>query len=89
MAVRRSGGSVTFDALNRYINYSEMLIATSNYWNIIHGTTPGQAEDDAEGKQIMRLLGKNMAWLLKMKEATANSIAAPEPEKKVFTNFIR
>lgn len=89
VAVRRSGGSSTIDSLNHYLSYSEMILATSNYWNIIHGRTPGEVNQDAEGVQIMRLLGKNMAWLLKMKEATINTIEAPIKEKKEITNFIR
>jgi multimeric flavodoxin WrbA len=89
VAVRRSGGSATFDSLNHYLNYSEMVIATSNYWNIIHGRTPGEVIQDTEGVQIMRMLGKNMAWILKMKEATADTIALPAKEKKEMTNFIR
>jgi len=88
-AVRRTGGSVTFDSLNHYLNYSEMIIATSRYWNVIHGRTPGEAIQDGEGSQIMSVLGKNMAWLLKMKEATAGMIEPPRKEEKVFTNFIR
>ena len=89
VAVRRTGGSATFDSLNHFLNYSEMVIATSNYWNVIHGRTPGEVIQDAEGVQIMRILGKNMAWLLKMKEATANTVPVPEREKKEMTNFIR
>ncbi len=66
-----------------------MIVATSNYWNIIHGRTPNEVSQDGEGVQIMRVLGKNMAWLLKMKEATSGSIQPPIAEKKVVTNFIR
>lgn len=89
VSVRRTGGSATFDSLNHYLNYSEMIIATSNYWNIIHGRSAGEVTQDLEGKQIMRVLGKNMAWLLKMKDATSVTIEPPKSEKKVFTNFIR
>ncbi|MRS01765.1 flavodoxin family protein [bacterium] len=89
VAVRRTGGSATFDSLNHYLTYSEMIIATSRYWNVIHGRTPGEAIKDDEGAQIMRVLGKNMAWLLKMKEATAGKIEPPRQEEKVFTHFIR
>jgi multimeric flavodoxin WrbA len=89
VTVRRSGGSSTLDTLNHYLAYSEMIIATSNYWNIIHGRTPGEVAQDGEGVQIMHVLGKNMAWILKMKEATAKTIEAPAKEKKVITNFIR
>ncbi len=89
VAVRRTGGSATLDSLNHYLSYSEMVIATSNYWNVIHGGASGEVERDEEGKQIMRVLGKNMAWLMKMKEASADQIDPPKKEKKVYTNFIR
>ena len=89
VAVRRTGGSVTFDSLNHYLTYNEMIIASSVYWNVIHGREAGEAIQDAEGVQLMRVLGKNMAWLLKMKEATANTIEPPEKEIKERTNFIR
>jgi multimeric flavodoxin WrbA len=89
VAVRRTGGSVTFDSLNHYLTYTEMIIATSNYWNVIHGRDAGEVDKDGEGKQIMRVLGKNIIWLLKMKEATAGVIEPPKKEKKEYTNFIR
>ncbi len=89
VAVRRTGGSSTFDSLNHYLTYSEMILATSNYWNITHGRTPGEVLQDAEGVQIMDLLGQNMAWLLKMREQTKALLPAPEPVAKILTNFIR
>ncbi|SHK17605.1 flavodoxin family protein [Desulforamulus aeronauticus] len=89
VAVRRSGGLPTFNQLNNYLNYSEMLIPTSNYWNVIHGTTPGEALQDEEGVQIMRILGKNMAWLLKLVQNGKETIKAPEKEAKTKMNFIR
>jgi multimeric flavodoxin WrbA len=89
VAVRRSGGSSTLDTLNHYLSYSEMMLATSSYWNIIHGTSPGEAVQDAEGVQIMETLGENMAWQLKMREATRDTIPAPAKVQKVMTNFIR
>ncbi|MFO7896232.1 MAG: flavodoxin family protein [Candidatus Cloacimonadales bacterium] len=89
VAVRRSGGLPTFNQLNNFINYSEMVVPTANYWNIIHGTMPGDAAKDEEGKQIMRTLGKNMAWVLQMIEATKDTIAKPQAERKIMTNFIR
>ncbi len=89
VAVRRTGGSATFDSLNHYFSISEMIIATSNYWNVIHGRNAGEVTRDGEGVQIMRVLGKNITWLLKMKEATSDKIKAPEIEKKEITNFIR
>lgn len=89
VAVRRTGGSVTFDSLNHYLTYSEMILATSNYWNVIHGRVPGEALEDGEGVQIMEVLGMNMAWLLKMREQTRETIPAPVQVAKVMTNFIR
>jgi len=89
VAVRRSGGLPTFDQLNNFINYSEMLIPTSNYWNVIHGTRPGEVTQDEEGTQIMRVLGRNMAWLMKLVENGKGTVAEPERENKIYTNFIR
>ncbi|CCJ32732.1 flavodoxin family protein [Caloramator australicus] len=89
VAVRRSGGVTTFEQLNNYLLYSEMLIPTTNYWNVIHGAKPGEVYQDEEGVQIMRLLGKNMAWLLKLKKSGEGIVLEPEKEKKIFTNFVR
>lgn len=89
VAVRRSGGVATFDALNHYINYSEMIMPGSNYWNVIHGTAPAEVKNDDEGQQILRVLGKNMAWLMKTLEAGKLQVPAIPKEDKVFTNFIR
>lgn len=89
VAVRRAGGIPTFDQLNNYINHSEMLIPTSNYWNIINGRLPGEAMQDEEGIQIMRILGQNMAWLMKLIENGQGVINKPKREEKIFTNFIR
>lgn len=89
VAVRRTGGSSTLDGLYHYLTYAEMIVATANYWNVIHGRNAGEVSQDGEGVQVMRVLGKNMAWLLKMKEATSDTIQPPTQEKKVVTNFIR
>lgn len=89
VAVRRTGGSSTLDGLYHYLTYAEMILATANYWNVIHGRNPGEVTRDDEGVQVMRMLGKNMVWLLKMKEATSGTIQPPLPEKKIVTNFIR
>ncbi|NTV49522.1 MAG: flavodoxin family protein [Geobacteraceae bacterium] len=88
VAVRRSGGIPAFDQLNNFINYSEMLIPTSNYWNVIHGARPGEVTQDEEGVQIMRVLGRNMAWLLKLVENGRGTVAEPERETKIYMNFI-
>lgn len=88
VAVRRSGGLPAFDQLNNYLCYSEMLLPTSNYWNVIHGTRPGEATQDKEGVQIMRVLGRNMAWLMKLVENGEGRVKPPERESKIFMNFI-
>ena len=89
VAVRRSGGVTTFNQLNNYLNYTEMLIPGTNYWNVIHGFAPGEARQDAEGCQIMRVLGQNMAWLLKLVEHGKGAVAEPAGERKILTNFVR
>ena len=89
VAVRRSGGVATCDQLNHYISYAEMLMPASNYWNVIHGQKPGEVLQDEEGKQIMRLLGRNMAWLMKLVDKGGDLVPEPEAEKKTYTNFIR
>lgn len=89
VAVRRSGGSSTLDGLNHYLSYAEMLISTSNYWNIIHGLKKGEVLQDEEGVQIMQVLGRNMAWLLKMREQTKDTLPSPEATRKTMTSFIR
>jgi multimeric flavodoxin WrbA len=88
VAVRRSGGLPTFDQLNNFLNYAEMLLPTSNYWNVIHGRSPGEVVQDLEGVQIMRVLGKNMAWLMKLVEHGKGAITPPERENKTFFSFI-
>lgn len=88
-ALRRSGGVSTFDQLNHYIAYAEMLMPTANYWSVIHGSAPGEALQDEEGVQIMRVLGKNMAWLLKLVENGRGVVEEPAMETKTKMNFIR
>ncbi|MDR1493018.1 MAG: flavodoxin family protein [Planctomycetaceae bacterium] len=90
IAVRRSGGIPAFDQLNKYFQISEMITIGSSYWNVIHGTTPGEAAQDAEGMQVMRNLGRNTAWLLKLIEHGKDAVPPPQPElPKARTNFIR
>ncbi len=89
VAVRRSGGLPTFEQLNNYLLYSEMVLPTSNYWNVIHGRAPGEVLQDAEGVQIMEVLGKNMAWLLQLIENGKNTVPEPVYEDKVYTHFVR
>ena len=84
---RRSGEVATFDHLNHYFTISEMFLASSNYWNVIHGAGPAEVLQDEEGVQIMRVLGKNMAFLLNA--VAQNSDKLPEKEPKIMTSFIR
>jgi multimeric flavodoxin WrbA len=89
VANRRSGGVTTFDQLLHYLHYAEMIVPSSNYWNVIYGMNPGEVLKDEEGMQIMRIFGKNMAWTLKLVENGKDKIINPEREAKIFTNFIR
>ena len=86
---RRGGCSATFDQLNKYFTISGMPIASSQYWNSVHGGAPGQAEQDAEGLQTMRALARNMSFLMKSIALGKEKYGLPEKEKHVYTNFIR
>ena len=89
VSARRGGTSAAYDQLNKYIGISKMIMVPSQYWNMVHGNTPEQVLQDEEGLQIMRTLGKNMAWLLKLiANGNENGIRIPEAEKRVSTNFI-
>lgn len=88
-SVRRAGALPTFNDLNNYFTTSEMVIASSNYWNIAFGAAPGEVNKDPEGKQIMSILGKNMATLLKQLKTGSKDLENPTVEEKIFTNFIR
>ena len=86
----RGGTTASLDVLNKYITYAQQPVVTSRYWNMVHGSTPEDVLKDAEGVQIMQVLGRNMAWILKSIEAGKKAgLAQPEPVQKVFTNFIR
>lgn len=90
VSARRAGTTATFDQLNKYFTISGMPVISSQYWNMVHGATPDDVQKDLEGLQTMRVLGKNMAWFLKCKEAGLKAgVALPEKEDRVFTNFIR
>ncbi|MDD6307664.1 MAG: flavodoxin family protein [Clostridiales bacterium] len=90
VSCRRGGASAAFDQLNKYFTINNMPVVSSQYWNQVHGNTPEEVKQDAEGLQTMRTLGNNMAWLLKCIEAGKNAgISFPEREPAVKTNFIR
>jgi multimeric flavodoxin WrbA len=86
---RRGGASATFDRLNKYFTISNMPVVSSQYWNAVHGLTPEEMRQDFEGLQIMRTLGRNMAWLLKCIEAAKGTVPYPEMETRHMTNFVR
>lgn len=88
VAVRRTGGSMAWQGLNFYLSISNMTIAGSSYWSIVHGAMPGEAQGDAEGLQTVRNAAKNIAWLLSQR-AAASSVALPEYDQGARTNFIR
>lgn len=89
-SARRAGTTATLDILNKYFTISCMPIVSSQYWNMVHGNNPDEVKQDLEGLQIMRTLGKNMAWLLKCIESgKENGINIPEQEPRQRTNFIR
>lgn len=88
-SARRAGTTATLDVLLKYFTYHEMPVVASNYWTMVHGNTPEEVRQDKEGLQIMRVLGKNMAWLLKCIEAGKKAgVELPVQEEKIKTNFI-
>ena len=86
---RRGGCSATFDQLNKYFTISGMPVASSQYWNSVHGGAPGQVAEDLEGLQTMRALARNMAFLMKSIALGKERFGLPEREPHLFTNFIR
>ncbi|MGN1190113.1 MAG: flavodoxin family protein, partial [Candidatus Ornithospirochaeta sp.] len=90
VSARRAGTTVTFDQLNKYFTIQEMPIVSSRYWNVIHGANAEEAKQDGEGLYTMRVLGRNMVYILRSLEAARNAgVPLPEKEPAVFTNFIR
>lgn len=89
-SARRAGTTATLDVFTKYFSYHQMPVVSSCYWSMVHGNAPEEVMRDEEGVQIMRVLGKNMAWLLKCIEAGKKAgVAVPVAEDKVKTNFIR
>lgn len=88
VCARRGGCSATFDELNKYFTISNMPIASSQYWNSIHGRGEGEAQMDEEGKQTMRVLARNMAFLMKSIALGKEKFGLPETEERVWTHFI-
>ncbi len=89
VSARRAGTTASLDAITKHFTINNMPVVSSNYWNMVHGNKPEQVMQDLEGLQIMRVLGNNMAWLLKCIEAGIAAGIVPVKEDKVWTNFIR
>ena len=89
VCARRGGCSATFDELNKYFMISSMPVASSQYWNSIHGRTPGEADEDEEGKQTMRVLAGNMTFLMKSIALGKEKFGLPKTEEREWTHFIR
>ncbi|HHW22125.1 MAG TPA: flavodoxin family protein [Clostridiaceae bacterium] len=89
VCARRGGCTATFDQLNKYFTISGMPVASSQYWNMIHGGAPGEADQDEEGKQTMRALARNMVFLMKSIELGKKEFGLPEEEERVYTNFVK
>lgn len=89
VCARRGGCSATFDELNKYFTITNMPIASSQYWNSIHGREAGEADRDEEGKQTMRVLARNMTFLMKSIALGKEQFGLPETEEHAWTHFIR
>ena len=90
VSARRAGTTAALDQLNKYFTISQMPIISSRYWNMVHGNTPAEVEQDLEGMQVMRFLGRNMAYFLKCIEAGRKAgVPLPREEGRIATNFIR
>ena len=89
VSARRTGCSSAFDALNKYFTISGMPVVSSQYWNEVHGNESEEVKKDEEGLQTMRVLGRNMAFLIKSIALGKKQYGLPEKEQRIFTNFIR
>lgn len=90
VVARRAGTTSTYDQLNKYFGLHEMPIISSRYWNLVYGASAEQVEKDTEGMYTMRVLGENMAYFLRCKEAADKlGVKLPEREQPIFMNFIR
>ena len=87
VSARRSGCTATFDELNKFFTLSNMPIASSQYWNNIYGWEPGEGSVDDEGRQVMRVLARNMTFLMQSIALRKDLLGLPETEPRVWTNF--
>ena len=89
VVARRGGLSATFDELNKYFTISGMPVASSQYWNSVHGLLPGEAAQDGEGLQTMRTLARNMTFLMKSIALGREQFGLPVEEERISTHFVR
>jgi multimeric flavodoxin WrbA len=88
VSLRRSGGVAAFHQLNNYLNLAQVIITPTVYWNVIHGNNALELLEDKEGLHIMRVIGRNMAWLLNILDKGKRDLPCPDAEARVITNFI-
>ena len=90
VSARRAGTTAAYDQLNKYIGISNMIMVPAPYWNMVHGNSVEDVQQDFEGLQIMRSIGQSMAWLLNLlKLGKANGVELPQLEDRIYTNFVR
>jgi multimeric flavodoxin WrbA len=89
VSCRRGGSSAAFDRLNKYFTFAQMPLVSSHYWNGVHGNNAEEVKQDVEGMQTMRVLARNMAWLLKCIDVAKETVPYPEREKRIKLNYIR
>lgn len=89
VTARRSGALETFQQLNAYLNTMEMIMPIADYWNNLHGLDIGEINQDIEGIEVIQKLARNMAWIMKVIEASKGKIDPPETKPRTMTNFIR
>ncbi len=89
VSCRRAGSTAAIDCLQKFFTIAEMPIVSTQYWPQVHGNTPEEVRQDAEGMQTMRVLGRNMAWLMKCIEAGKGTVPMPQREERAWTNFAR
>lgn len=90
VSARRAGTTASLDVITKHFSINCMPVVSSNYWNMVHGNTPEEVREDIEGLQIMRVLGQNMAWMLKcIENGKKSGINIPKIEDKIYTNFVR
>ena len=87
--LRRSGGSETYHQLLAAMDCMEMVLVTSDYWGVVHGAEPGEVLSDEEGMEVAKRLGRDMAWMVKVLNATRETLPPPAAGQRPMTNFIR